>query len=108
MRVGDVCTRSVVHCSRNASALEVAKMMRDDNIGNVVVVDDRDGQKVPIGVVTDRDIVVQLVAKEIDPGDIMVTDLMARELFVALEEEDIHACATAARGGFRSLIEKGH
>jgi predicted transcriptional regulator len=90
MRVGDVCTRSVVHCSRNASALEVAKMMRDDNIGNVVVVDDRDGQKVPIGVVTDRDIVVQLVAKEIDPGDIMVTDLMARELFVALEEEDIH------------------
>jgi predicted transcriptional regulator len=90
MRVGDVCTRSVVHCSRNASALEVAKMMRDDNIGNVVVVDDRDGQKVPIGVVTDRDIVVQLVAKEIDLGDIMVTDLMARELFVALEEEDIH------------------
>jgi predicted transcriptional regulator len=90
MRVGDVCTRSVVHCSRNASALEVAKMMRDDNIGNVVVVDDRDGKKVPIGVVTDRDIVVQLVAKEIDPGDIMVTDLMARELFVALEEEDIH------------------
>ena len=65
-------------------------MMRDDNIGNVVVVDDCDGQKVPIGVVTDRDIVVQLVAKEIDLGDIMVTDLMARELFVALEEEDIH------------------
>ena len=90
MRVGDVCTRSVVHCTKNASALEAAKLMRDGHIGNVVIVNERDGRTEPIGVVSDRDIVVQLVAKEVDPVDIMVTDLMARELFVALENEDIH------------------
>jgi predicted transcriptional regulator len=73
MRVGDVCTRSVVHCSKGASALKAAKMTRDVHIGNVVVVDDRDGKNVPIGVITDRDIVVQLVAKEVDPG---VSELM--------------------------------
>jgi len=63
MRVGDVCTRSVVHCTKNASALEAAKLMRDGHIGNVVIVDERDGRTEPIGVVSDRDIVVQLVAK---------------------------------------------
>jgi CBS domain-containing protein len=64
--------------------------MRDSHIGNVVVVEERDGKKVPIGVITDRDLVVQLVAKEVDPHEIVVSDLMARELFVAHEEEDIH------------------
>lgn len=64
--------------------------MQDGHIGNVVIVDERDGRKEPIGVVTDRDIVVQLVAKEVDPVDIMVTDLMAREPFVALENEDAY------------------
>lgn len=48
MRVGDVCTRPVVHRSRNASALEAAKLMRDDHIGNAVVVDEDDGRKVPL------------------------------------------------------------
>jgi predicted transcriptional regulator len=71
-------------------ALEAAKLMRDGHIGNVVIVNERDGRTEPIGVASDRDIVVQLVAKEVDPVDIMVTDLMARELFVALENEDIH------------------
>jgi predicted transcriptional regulator len=65
-------------------------MMRDAHIGNIVVVEDREGKKVPAGVVTDRDIAVQLVAKEIDPHDIAVSDLMGQELFVAREEEDIH------------------
>jgi CBS domain-containing protein len=64
--------------AREKSALEAAKLMRNDHIGNVVVVDERAGRKVPLGIVTDRDIVVRLVAKEVDPGDITVTDLMAQ------------------------------
>jgi predicted transcriptional regulator len=90
MQVGEVCTRAVVQCPKNASALEAAKTMRDAHIGNVVVVEDRDGKKVPIGVITDRDIVVQLVAKEVNPSDVTVTDLMGTDLYVAFEEEDIH------------------
>lgn len=90
MRAGDVSTRPVVDCPTSASALEAARIMRDAHIGNVVVVEDRDGKKIPVGIVTDRDIVVQLVAKEIDPRDILVGDLMAPDLYVAREDEDIH------------------
>jgi CBS domain-containing protein len=90
MRAGDVATRPVVDCPTSASALDAAKIMRDAHIGNVVVVEDKAGKKIPVGIVTDRDIVVQLVAKEIDPRDILVGDLMASDLYVAREDEDIH------------------
>jgi predicted transcriptional regulator len=90
MRVGEVCTRTVVQCSKHANVSDAAKIMRDAHIGNIVIIDERDGKKVPIGVVTDRDIVVQIVAKDVDPREIAVTYLMGRELFLALEEEDIH------------------
>jgi hypothetical protein len=84
-------------------------MMRDEHIGNVVIVDERDGRKVSIGIVTNRDIVVQLVAKEVDPDHITVIDLMARESCSLHSKKKIFtmpfsACAIAARGGFRSLI----
>jgi len=95
MRIGDICTRSVVHCSKDASALEAAKMVRDDHIGNIVIVDERDGRKVPVGVVTDRDIVVQLVAKEVDPEDIAVTDLMGREHGRAIPLSDVSKCSNS-------------
>jgi hypothetical protein len=79
MRVGDVCTRSVVHCSRECKVrLRLRNSCGTTIIGNVVVVDERAGRKVPLGIVADRDIVVRLVAKEVDPGDITVTDLMAQ------------------------------
>lgn len=104
MRVGDICTRAVVHCTRDTSAFEAAKMMREAHIGNVVVVEERAGRKIPVGVITDRDIAVQLVAKEVDPRDVAVGDLMARELLVAPEEEDIHDVIERMRfGGVRRL-----
>lgn len=90
MRVGDICTRSVIHCVASTSALDAAKMMREAHIGNVVVVEERGRKKVPVGVVTDRDIVVQLVAKEVDPRPIAVGDMISGELHVAREDEDIH------------------
>lgn len=104
MRVGDICTRQVVSCSKDTSALDAAKLMRDAHIGNLVVVEMRDGKTVPVGVVTDRDIVVQLVAKEVDPRDIAAGDLMASELLVAEEDEDIHEAIERMRfGGVRRL-----
>lgn len=104
MQVGEVCTRAVVQCPKNATALEAAKIMRDAHIGNIVIVEDRDGRKIPIGVITDRDIVVQLVAKEINPGDVTVTDLMGTDLYVAYDEEDIHEAIQRMRyRGIRRL-----
>lgn len=87
MRVGDLCTRLVVWCGPNTSVVDAAKMMRDAHIGNIVVVEPRGADRVPIGVVTDRDIVVQVIAKDIEPGSLKVSDIMSREVYTVAEEE---------------------
>jgi CBS domain-containing protein len=104
MRVGDVCTRAVVYCTKDTSALDAAKMMRDAHFDNVAVVEEREGRKIPVGVITHRDIAVQLVAKQVDPRAVAAGDLMARELLAAPEEEDIHDTIERMRfGGVRRL-----
>ena len=56
MPIGEICNRDVVVVQRNESALEAAKLMRHHHVGDVVVVEERGGLRVPVGLVTDRDL----------------------------------------------------
>src|ERR1039457_5778295 len=67
MRINQICTHAVVSCHRDTSALEIAKMMRDRHVGDIIVVDNTGGGAVPVGIVTDRDLVVQVMARSVDP-----------------------------------------
>jgi len=87
MRVGAVCTRPVISCGADESAVDAAKKMREAHIGNLVVTEQRNGAQVPIGVLTDRDIVIQVVAKEVDPKALRVGDIMSREVYTVNEDE---------------------
>lgn len=80
MPISEICNREVIIAERDESALEAAKLMRKHNVGNVVVVEQRNGMRVPVGIVTDRDLVVEIVAAEVDPTLIRISDIMAREL----------------------------
>ena len=90
MKIGKLCKRKVVYCGLEASALEMARIMRADHVGDVLVVDDRDGRRKPVGIVTDRDLVVQVLANEVDPNRICAADVMGQELIVADEHEELH------------------
>jgi CBS domain-containing protein len=63
--------------------------MRSHHVGDVVVVDEVDGRKVPCGIVTDRDIVIGLVAPGLDPDTIQVGDLMMTEIAVGRELDGV-------------------
>jgi signal-transduction protein with cAMP-binding, CBS, and nucleotidyltransferase domain len=89
MQIGDVCTRNVIECGRKTTALEVAQLMRSSHVGDVVVVDQPNGKKVAVGIVTDRDLVVQVMALEADPGVVTAGELMAPELVTAAEANDV-------------------
>ena len=90
MRIGEICTRSVVTCGRDASALELAQLMRNHHVGDVIVVDEHEGKLTPVGVVTDRDLVVEVVAKSVNPDLLRAGDLIANELVTAFESELVH------------------
>lgn len=90
MRIGGISTLETVHCKRDASVLEAALMMRLHHVGDLVVVDEADGKLLPAGILTDRDIVVSVVAEGLDASSIEAGDIMSAELLVASDDADVH------------------
>jgi CBS domain-containing protein len=81
MLVADICTKAVVTCAPEDRLLDAARKMRDQHVGAVVVVEQREGIVVPVGVVTDRDVVVDALVPRLDRiTELTVADLSDREV----------------------------
>ena len=81
MRVQDICTHHVAHIVATESLIEAAVMMRERHVGNVVVVETLDGKRRPIGILTDRDIIVAVVAAGLTPESLLVSDVMSKPVY---------------------------
>ena len=90
MSVGEICNREVIVIQRDATIVEAAKLMRQFHVGALIVVEKRDGRQIPVGVVTDRDLIVEVVATELDAAVITVGDIMAVEVFTIKESTASH------------------
>ena len=88
MLLKDACTPEVVCCRGSTTALEAARLMRQKHVGDLVVVDDPDDERVPLGMVTDRDIVVEVLAKGLDPSTTSVASITRAPVVIALDTED--------------------
>lgn len=104
MRISDICTRNVVYIGATASVREAAEAMRKNHVGSLVVIDQPNGERIPIGVITDRDIVVAVVAPGVDPQALTVGDVMSRPPATCSEDEDVFdAIQTMRDRGVRRL-----
>jgi CBS domain-containing protein len=97
MQIGEICTREVVCASAETSVAAAAKLMRQYHIGDVVVTRNQDGRRVPMGIITDRDIVLSVVAPELAPDTITIGDIMGSALTTAGESEDVFDTITRMR-----------
>lgn len=82
MPMSELCNTEVVTVDRNSTVTEACKQMRKQHVGAVVVLESSSGKPTPVGIVTDRDVVVELVATELDPDVITVGDIMVDTLAV--------------------------
>jgi len=82
MKVRDLMTARVVDMPADASVARVAKRMRDEGVGSVLITDN----KALVGIVTDRQITHTVVAEGLDPNDVAVGEIMFVD-FVPLEPE---------------------
>jgi len=89
MFIGEVCTRQVATCAGNATATQMAEMMRKDHLGDLIVIEYRNDEAVPIGIVTDRDLVTRILAMELDATQVTATEIMSRPLVTAYEGEEL-------------------
>jgi CBS domain-containing protein len=87
MRIGEVCKRNVVTTVARASLADVARLMRANHVGSVIVIDPP-GSRIPVGIVTDRDIVVEAVAGGLDARTLSAGEIMTRNPVTASESDD--------------------
>lgn len=85
MPVGEICNRDTVIMKRDETIGEAAQLMRRNHVGDVVVIEERDGLNIPVGIVTDRDLVVEIMATGLDAAVITVGDMMEQELVTVKE-----------------------
>lgn len=103
MSVGTLCNREVVVTGADTSVAEAAALMRRFHVGDLVIVG-ASGDRKPIGLVTDRDIVVEVLAEGLDPESVTVADVMTRALETIAEEADFwEAVQQMRRHGVRRL-----
>jgi len=76
MAIGELCCRDVVIAQTEETVQDASRLMREHHVGDVVVVEERDGKRVPVGIVTDRDVVVEIVALGLDPATLTIGDIM--------------------------------
>ena len=104
MTIGTICNREVITVQREATVLNASVLMRQHHVGDVVVIENRKNKTVPIGIVTDRDIVVELVATELDCKVITVGDIIITKLIVVKDSANVfEAIQLMANKGVRRL-----
>lgn len=89
MAISEICNREVVIAERSLSVMETARLMRQYHVGDIVVVEGPEGGRRPVGIVTDRDIVVEVVAAGVDPETLTAGDVMGQDLSVVGENEGV-------------------
>lgn len=89
MPIKSICEREVVTVPEGLSVYETAKIMKALNLGNVIVVGDQKERNNPIGIITDRDIVIKIVADDGDPMEICAGDIMSLNLLVLKDHQGI-------------------
>ena len=75
MPISEFCHRDVVCATRETTVTEAANLMRQHHIGDVIIIEMRGGKRIPVSIVTDRDIVVEVIAAGIDPRLLKLVDL---------------------------------
>lgn len=104
LTTGEICTRNVTIAFRDTALNGAARLMRENHVGCLVVADEVAGQRIVVGVLTDRDIVTAVVAADLDPSTVRVGDVMTTDLVTAREDDSlIDLMRTMRRKGVRRV-----
>lgn len=86
MSAGEYCNREVVVVSKSEPVSEAVNLMRKHHVGDVVVVETTATGAKPVGILTDRDIVLEILAEGVDLGAVSIGDVMSYELVTVTED----------------------
>lgn len=94
MKCDEVMTKTLVCCLPGDMVVEVAKMMKRENVGPIPVIENGKTQKL-IGIVTDRDLALKVVAEGLNPRSTKVETVMTRKVVTCLAGDDLQKALDA-------------
>jgi CBS domain-containing protein len=93
-KCSDVMTKDVVTCSSESTIIEVAQLMKIEDIGPVLIVNNDDPTTL-VGIMTDRDIVLKVIAEGEDPRMKRVGEVMSKKLVTCRPDDDVEVAMKA-------------
>jgi len=91
MRVGEICNHHAVIIGKSDSVHVAAELMRDQHVNYIIVVESNGGSNIPVGSLSDRDIVVKLSARNVDLDTVTVSEVMNTPPIVAEARDSVMA-----------------
>ena len=88
MLIKSICNPEAVSCGASTTVIEAAALMRKHHVGDLVVVGEPVNDRIPLGVVTDRDLVVEVLGLGLDPSATRVGAILRKPVIVAHDNED--------------------
>ena len=89
MMIGEICNRVVIFAHETMPLSDATKLMREHHVGSLIVVKEEGPGRIPIGIITDRDIVVEVLAEGLDHKALTVGEIMGHELVTAGEQDNV-------------------
>jgi CBS domain-containing protein len=106
MTVASICSRRIVSVHRDETLPQVARLMREHHVGSVVVTEPRSDGTHVVGLVTDRDLVIEVLARGLEATAVPIGALVGSGPILSVPEEaDFgEAIALMQAGGVRRLL----
>lgn len=105
MTAGEYCNREIIITGPDSTVTEAAKLMRNHHVGTLVVVEKTGGIVRPIGIVTDRDLVIEVMAQVADVASVTVEDMMSCDPVQIGEDETLlNIIEMMQRHGVRRIL----
>ena len=95
MKNSDIMTKELVYSRPSDMVSDVAQLMKDEDIGPVLIVDDSNDGKRLVGIVTDRDLAIKVVGEGRDPQNTRVEDVMTESLVTVRASDDVQSAMRA-------------
>lgn len=100
LSVSDVMSRRLITADTSETADSLARIMAEDGVGCIIIVKENH----PIGIVTERDLVVKLISKNIQPSEVKAQDIMSTPLITINPDKSVElALREMARRRIRRL-----
>lgn len=90
MPVSDIIKKDVISVTPDCTIAKAAELMAREHVGDLVVARSSNGDRTPIGIVTDRDIVLKGVSEHVDLENTAVSDIMSDDLVTVQEDSGIY------------------